>query len=433
MSVKICIIGAGSASFSVNLVKDVCINEHFKGSTITLVDINEDRLNAIYGLCVRYKEELNADVNIIKTKDRIEGMQGADFVLNVALDGGHERFKQCLDVAYNNGYRFGGSLHVCHDEGFYINFHQLSLMEDILVDMLNICPNAYYILVANPVQAGVTYLQRKYKDAKAAGECRNIIGVYMEGPYLNPKFGCDKENNPWKGPIKREEYQPVIDQVGTDAKVWVLAPERENIEQFVIDARKNNPTVKFAVGHSEASPQQIEALIPYGLCIGTHHTNATGDLPKYPECRGVCVDETVNYNDAIYAEMICDSRGIHVDPYMQRLIRKIKGEDKLVLISDSCVFDGPIPEGYEGVTDLCFDFEGEIAGSKLTLEVACRNMMKHTGASIVDVFRYASTNPSKAVGFTDRGLIAKGYRADLVICDHQMNIKSVILKGEVKK
>ena len=264
-------------------------------------------------------------------------------------------------------------------------------------------------------------------------EGANIAGFYMECPYMNPKFGADRENNPWKGPIKREEYQPVIDQVGTDAKVWVLAPERENIEQFVIDARKNNPTVKFAVGHSEASPQQIEALMPYGLCIGTHHTNATGDLPKYPECRGVCVDETVNYNDAIYAEMICDSRGIHVDPYMQRLIRKIKGEDKLVLISDSCVFDGPIPEGYEGVTDLCFDFEGEIAGSKLTLEVACRNMMKHTGASIVDVFRYASTNPSKAVGFTDRGLIAKGYRADLVICDHQMNIKSVILKGEVKK
>lgn len=271
------------------------------------------------------------------------------------------------------------------------------------------------------------------QDAMKRPEGANIAGFYMEAPYMNPKFGADRENNPWKGPICREEYQPVIDQVGTDAKVWVLAPERENIEQFVIDCRKANPTVKFSVGHSEASPAQIEALMPYGLCIGTHHTNATGDRIFYPEVRGVCVDETVNYNREIYAEMICDSRGIHVDPYMQRLIRKIKGEDRLILISDSCVFDGPIPEGYDGVTDLCFDYEGEIAGSKLTLEVACRNMMKHTGASIVDVFRYASTNPSNAVGFTDRGLIAKGYRADLVICDHQMNMKSVILKGEFVK
>ena len=264
-------------------------------------------------------------------------------------------------------------------------------------------------------------------------EGANIAGFYMEAPYMNPKFGADRENNPWKGPIDPKEYMPIVDKVGTDAKVWVLAPERENIEQFVLDCRKVNPTVKFAVGHSEASPQQIEALIPYGLCIGTHHTNATGDRPMYPECRGVCVDETVNYNRDIFAEMICDSRGIHVDPYMQRLIRKIKGEDRLVLISDACVFDGPIPEGYDGVTDLCFDYEGEIAGSKLTLEVACRNMMKHTGASIVDVFRYASTNPCKAVGFTDRGEIRPGLRADLVVCDHRMNIKTVILKGEFVK
>ncbi len=268
------------------------------------------------------------------------------------------------------------------------------------------------------------------QDAMKTPEGANIAGFYMEAPYMNPKFGADRENNPWQAPCNAEDYMPIIEKVGNDVRVWVVAPERENIEKFVHDAKAYNPNVRFSVGHSEASPAQIEALMPYGLCIGTHHTNATGDLPKYPECRGVCVDETVNYNKDIFAEMICDSRGIHVDPYMQRLIRRIKGEDRLVLISDACVFDGPQPEGYDGVSDLCFDWEGEIAGSKLTLEVACRNMMKHTGASIVDVFRYASTNPSKAIGFTDRGLIAKGYRADLVFVDHWMNVSKVILGGE---
>ena len=264
-------------------------------------------------------------------------------------------------------------------------------------------------------------------------ECKNIAGFYMEAPYMNPKFGADREGNPWKGPVRQEDYQPIIDQVGTDAKVWVVAPERENILQFVKDCRKANPDVKFSVGHSEASPQQIEALMPYGLCIGTHHTNATGDLPKYPECRGVCVDETVNYNRDIYAELICDSRGIHVDPYMLRLVRRIKGDDRIVLISDACVFDGPIPEGYDGVTDINFDYEGEIAGSKLSLEVACRNMMKHTGASLVDVFNYASYNPARLLGMTDRGEIAVGKRADLIFTDHKMNVKKVILGGEICK
>ncbi len=270
------------------------------------------------------------------------------------------------------------------------------------------------------------------KKAMATPEGASIAGFYMEAPYMNPKFGADRENNPWKGPIDPKEYMPVIEAVGTDVKVWALAPERENIQQFVIDAKKANPAVKFSVAHSEASPQQIEALIPYGLCIGTHHTNATGDRPMYPECRGVCVDEAVNYNREIYAELICDSRGIHVDPYMLRLVRKIKGEDRILLISDACVFDGPIPPGYDGVNDINFDFEGEIAGSKLSLEVACGNMMKHTGASIVDVFRYASYNPSRVIGLLDRGEIAVGKRADLVIADHWMKVKKVIFKGKVQ-
>ena len=292
----------------------------------------------------------------------------------------------------------------------------------------SVMPTLYFNMNAQQLVEQAKLVQKAMKQP--GGE--SIVGFYMEAPYMNPKFGADRENNPWKGPIRKEEYQCVIDAVGTDALVWVVAPERENIEQFVQDCRKANPTVKFSVGHSEASPQQIEALIPYGLCIGTHHTNATGDLPKYPECRGVCVDETVNYNRDIFAEMICDSRGIHVDPYMQRLVRKIKGDDRLILISDACVFDGPIPEGYDGVTDLCFDFEGEIAGSKLTLNVACRNMMKHTGASIVDVLNFASYNPSRAVGLLDRGEIAVGKRADLVITDYKMNIQKVILKGEIQ-
>lgn len=270
------------------------------------------------------------------------------------------------------------------------------------------------------------------KAAMQTPECANFAGLYMEAPYMNPKFGADREGNPWKGPICKEDYQPLIDAAGDAAYAWCVAPEREHIEEFVRDAKMANPKVIFTVAHSEASPQQIEALMPYGLKVGTHHTNATGDLPKYPECRGVCVDEAVNYNREIYAELICDSRGIHVDPYMLRLVRRIKGDDRIMLISDSCVFDGPVPEGYDGVTDINFDFEGEIAGSKLTMDVACRNMMKHTGASLVDVFNFASYNPAKCYGMTDRGEIAIGKRADLIFVDHKMNVKKVILKGEVQ-
>ncbi len=267
------------------------------------------------------------------------------------------------------------------------------------------------------------------KQAMQDPACANLQGLYMEGPYLNPKFGADRENNPWHGVVNKADYEPIVDAAWDVAAVWALAPERENILAFVEYVKSKDAGAVFTVGHSEASPQEIEALMPYGLRIGTHHTNATGDRPMYPECRGVCVDETVNYNREIYAELICDSRGIHVDPYMLRLVRRIKGDDRIILISDACVYNGPIPPGYEGVTDINFDDMGEIAGSKLTLNVACRNMMKHTGASICDVFRFASYNPSRATNLLDRGEIAVGKRADLIFVDHDMNVHGVLMNG----
>ena len=277
----------------------------------------------------------------------------------------------------------------------------------------------------------------RIRTAMSQPDGANIGGIYMEGPYVNTNFGSNAHLNPWAGKgIDPTDYQPVIDALGNLVKVWTLAPERDGIEQFVIAAKKGNPSVRFSVGHSEASPQQIEALMPYGLCIGTHHTNATGTIVNYPECRGVCVDEAVNYNHDIYAEIISDSLGIHVDPYMQRLIRKIKRDDRIILITDQTAYHEPPPPGFEHITDLFFspraDGTTDISGSKLTLNVACRNWMKHTGASIVEAFKLASYNPSKAVGFTDRGEIAVGKRADLIITDHKMNVESVLVGGVVR-
>ena len=271
------------------------------------------------------------------------------------------------------------------------------------------------------------------KDAMKKPEGKTMAGFYVEGPYMNPKFGSNRRDCPWANPIRREDYMPVLEAAGQDVFVWAVAPERENIEQFVQDAKKMNPKVNFAVGHSEATPQQIEALMPYGLRLGTHHTNATGTLAHYPECRGVCVDEAVNYNREIYAELISDSRGIHVHPYMQRLIRRIKGDDRLVLISDcSAGMGAPLP-GCEDVDDVLFDPTGEVDGSNLSLNRACRNIMVHTGASVVEAFRFATYNPTRAIGLLDRGEIAVGKLADLVLVDHRFNVKKVIFRGEVQE
>jgi len=301
--------------------------------------------------------------------------------------------------------------------------------ENLIHGTTSVLPALYFSATKEQLLDQIKLIKESSKKEEGA----IIRGLYMEAPYLNPKFGADRENNPWQGPIDAKDYIELIDAAGDFAKVWCLAPERENIVDFVKDVKAAIPNLVLSVAHSEASPAEIERLMPYGLRLATHHTNATGDLNKYPECRGVSVDETVNYNDDIYAELICDRKGIHVDPYMLRLVLKIKGKDKIILISDACVYDGPAPEGYEGATDINFDHQGEIAGSKLTLDVACRNMMVHTGASLCDVFKFASTNPARLLGFTSKGQIAKGFDADLIMVDGKMNVKLVILQGKVIK
>ena len=295
----------------------------------------------------------------------------------------------------------------------------------------DVMPALYYNMNADQYVEAISLI----KSAMESGKAKNIIGFYMEGPYLNPNYGCNRENNPWKGPVDKKNYAKVVDAAGELAKVWCVAPERENIEEFVQYAKLKNPNAVFSVAHSEASPEQIECLMPYGLKLATHHTNATGTLHKYPECRSACVDEAALYNDSIYTELICDKVGIHVDPYMLRLIRKIKGDDRVILIADAFVEHGPIPDGdlYEGADDINFDFAGEIAGSKMILDGPCQNMMKHTGASICQVFKYASTNPANLLGLSDRGQIKKGNVANLILVDHLFNVQNTVLNGEIVK
>lgn len=290
----------------------------------------------------------------------------------------------------------------------------------------SVMPALYYNLNQSEFISAI----KKITSAYHSGDFPNFLGFYMEGPYLNPGFGCNQEKNAWRFGIVKEDYQPLIDAAGDYARVWCIAPERDGIEEFVRDVKSSIPSCVFAVAHSAATPEQVEKFIPWGLKIATHHTNATGTIEHYSECRGVCVDEAVNYNKEIYAELISDRIGAHVVPYMQRLVRKIKGDDRIILISDQFVDDGPVPPGFEEATDINFDHSGEIAGSAMTLDLACKNVLFHMGCSVCDAFRFASTNPARALGLWDRGYIAKGALADLIIVDQFFDIKTVILKGE---
>jgi alpha-galactosidase len=190
MAPKITIIGAGSAVFSLSLVRDLCLTPSLRGSSVCFMDINSERLDAIHALCGRYARETGIELQLHKTTDRREALRGADVVVNAALVAGHQRLRAGWEVARKYGYRWGGSLHVMHDEAFWINFYQLRLFESVIEDLLELCPQAWYIQSANPVQAGVTYLARRYPQAQVVGLCHGFGGVYSIARVL----GLEKEH-----------------------------------------------------------------------------------------------------------------------------------------------------------------------------------------------------------------------------------------------
>lgn len=273
---------------------------------------------------------------------------------------------------------------------------------------------------------------REEKAAMAAGGAGRIIaGLYLEGPYMNTKYGAGAFRNPWRGPIDPEQYQQLVDEAGSAAKVWAIAPEREGLLPFLEYARKVNPDVLFAVGHSEATPAQIRALGKYRPVLQTHCTNATGRTNESPGVRSVGPDEYCLQEPDVYTELICDSYAVHVCPDMLQLVLHCKGLSRTILITDSTVHDCPNPPRLAHVTDLNFDERGGISGSKLTMDQACKNLMTHTNCGIAQAFLLASRNPARVLGLDNEiGTIAVGKKANLVFIDDKFRVQQVLLEGD---
>ncbi len=178
MTPTIAIIGAGSAVFSLGLIRDLCLTERLHGCDVRLMDIDEARLRAITRLCERYSAETGAAIRTVATTERRAVLDGADFVINTALVTGHGGMRAGWEVAQRHGYRYGGSLHVMHDEPFWVNFFQLRFFDEVVREVRELCPDAWYLQVANPVLAGITWLGRRHQDVKMVGLCHGFAGVY---------------------------------------------------------------------------------------------------------------------------------------------------------------------------------------------------------------------------------------------------------------
>lgn len=179
---KVCLIGAGSAVFWLTWIRDLCVMKCAPGSTFSLVDINQERLDAVYSLATRYAKELNVDINFEKYDDRRQGLVGADYVINTAFPGSHDYTETMRTIGEKHGYYRGidaVDFNFVSDYYTILGYKQYQLALDIASDMEEICPEAFLLQVANPIYEVTSLLWRERPKIKAVGFCDEYIGIYQ--------------------------------------------------------------------------------------------------------------------------------------------------------------------------------------------------------------------------------------------------------------
>ncbi|MBR4099379.1 MAG: N-acetylglucosamine-6-phosphate deacetylase [Clostridia bacterium] len=267
---------------------------------------------------------------------------------------------------------------------------------------------------------------RSLKEKSKAWDGAEILGVNLEGPFINPKKkGAQAETH-----IKAPDAKFIIDNADI-ISVATMAPEMDGGCEAIAEIREKS-NVKVSVGHTDATFEEALAGIDAGATHITHLFNAQTPLHhRNPGVVGAALLRDV------YTELICDT--FHVHKGLFELIAKIKG-DKLVLITD-CTRAGGMPDGeytlggqkiiVNGIE--CLLEDGTIAGSVLKLNNAVKNVYNNTDMPLWTVVAAASLNPAKAIGVDDRkGSLDAGKDADIIITDRDFNIMKTIIGGNIK-
>jgi alpha-galactosidase/6-phospho-beta-glucosidase family protein len=165
-SVRIAIIGAGSAQFSAEIIRDLCVNAGLAGSHVSLMDVDGERLDMAHRLGTMLSEAIGGKLTFDKTTNREAALRGADFVINTAQVGGHDWIERQRALAERHGYYRGARIH---------DIPQMQFFVEVARDIERLCPNALLIQSANPVFEGCTVMHRE-TSINILGLCHGHYG-----------------------------------------------------------------------------------------------------------------------------------------------------------------------------------------------------------------------------------------------------------------
>lgn len=269
-----------------------------------------------------------------------------------------------------------------------------------------------------------------------------IIGSHFYGPFFaRPARGCHPDQD-FLTPCE-DNAEQFTKLAGRMPLVITVAPEIEGAEWLVRNYSSRG--VRFNAGHSYATFQQVEAAIDWGVRHIDHLFCAMSDRARLRQTqafpmRAGMMEATLCF-DRLTTEVIAD--GKHLAPELLRLAHKIKGPDRLAIVTDSMrAVDCPDGEYWFGAADtgerirkhngVGVTLDGTaLASAVMGMDHGVRTMRFEAGLPLPDAIRMASLTPARILGVEKEvGSLAVGKRADLVVMDEMLEVQEVYVEGE---
>lgn len=280
--------------------------------------------------------------------------------------------------------------------------------------------------ISEKLPAGIDSKRKEEKEKKKRAD---FVGINMEGPFISPvKKGAQDERNII--PCDKEIAQKFLDASDGLVKFMGIAPEEsENAISFIKDMKDK---VNISLAHTNASYESAKKAFDAGANHAVHLFNA---MPAFTH-REPGVVGAVSDSEHVMAEIICD--GVHIHPSMVRAAFKMMGAERMILISDSMRATG-MPDGQYTLGGLDVKVrgnratlvsDGALAGSVTNLADCMRTAVTKMGIPLETAVACATKNPAISLGvYEERGSISVGKKADIVLLDENLTLKSVIKSG----
>ena len=279
-----------------------------------------------------------------------------------------------------------------------------------------------------------------FDDACAANtDGANMLGFNLEGPYFSLEQ-CGAQNPEYITPPKSEEYNYVYDNYGNSIKIWCSAPELEGAPEFASFLKQRG--IVASIAHTNADYDKVLKGYEAGYRHVTHLYSGMTGVFRVNSYRFAGVVESAFLIDDLTVEIIAD--GCHLPKALLQLIYKIKGADRIALVTDATnaagqdVTESILGSKKNGLKVIVEDGVAKLpdrqsfAGSVATTDRLVRNMYKLAEVKLVDAVRMATLTPSRIIGVDNqKGSIAKCKDADIVIFDDDINVSATIIGGKV--